>query len=298
MMLLHVLDGGPVTPADLWRRWRVEPVALVLIVITATAYGVGLRRLWHNARSRRVITTRRATEFYAGILTLLVALCSPLDALADSLFSAHMVQHVLLIAVAAPLLVAGIPGVPLVWALPDASRRAFGPAWNRSGLGRLGHSLTRPFTAWALHTLALWLWHVPGPYGAALAHPAIHALEHACFLVTAIFVWQAALRPLGHQRRDTARGLLVLGGTLAQSSALGAWLTLSSTPWYYAQSVGAGAWHMTALADQQLAGIIMWIPASFIYVGAMLLILSEWLREPRATPVPARDAAPYLYPLH
>lgn len=319
-MLLHVLDGGPVTPADLWRRWRVEPAALALILIVAAAYTAGLRRLWIRARAHRVVSTNRAIAFYLGIATLLVALCSPLDALADTLFSAHMLQHVLLIAVAAPLLIAGIPAIPLVWSLPEVWRHRFGRAWNASGLGGLGHALTRPVPAWGLHTLALWAWHAPGPYGAALANPAIHALEHACFLGTALLVWQVALTPLGTRRDGSAWGLLVLFGTLFQSSALGALLTFATTPWYYAQSVGAGAWHLTALEDQQLAGIIMWIPASFIYVGAMLAVMRRWFDAPdgrvhlavipgsldsravrvksRASDPQVRDIAAYRHTLH
>src|SRR6185437_2213912 len=113
--------------------------------------------------------------------------------------------------------------------------------------------------AWALHTVALWGWHLPGPYDAALASAPVHALEHSCFYLTALLMWWVALRPLrGHG--GIAGSLFVLVATMAQSGALGAILTFSGTPWYYTQSAGAALWHLTALEDQQLAGLIMWIP--------------------------------------
>src|SRR3569623_3711737 len=108
MLLLHVLDGGPVTPATLWHRWSVEPAVLALVVASGALYAVGIRRLWRRAGDGHVVSALGVTAFYAGLVALLAALCSPLDALADTLFSAHMVQHVILIAVAPPLHMLGI----------------------------------------------------------------------------------------------------------------------------------------------------------------------------------------------
>lgn len=306
MLLLHVLEGGPVTPATLWHRWRVEPAALALVVASGALYGVGIRRLWRRAGHGHVVSALGVTAFYTGLATLLVALCSPLDALADTLFSAHMVQHVILIAVAPPLIVLGIPAVPILWGLPHDARVAVGRAWNASRLGVAGHALARPVPALVLHTLALWLWHLPGPYADALANPVVHALEHTCFFTTAFLVWWVAIRPVGRRSTDTAWALFVLVGTFVSSGALGAILTFSDTPWYYAQSVGAGAWGLTALQDQQLAGLIMWIPASFAYIAGILAIAARALQDP--TPVvvapvgAAADAArgdgAGLYALH
>lgn len=302
MLLLHVLDGGPVTPATLWQRWKVEPAVLALVVMSATLYTVGIRRLWQRAGRGHVVSGWGVAAFFTGLVLLLVALCSPLDALADTLFSAHMVQHVILIAVAPPLLVLGIPTLPLLWGLPHDARIAIGRAWKASRLGAVGHALLRPIPALVLHTLALWLWHLPGPYATALANPAVHALEHTCFLVTALLVWWVAIRPLGRRPSDTAWALVVLIGTFVSSGALGAILTFADTPWYYAQSVGAGAWGLTALEDQQLAGLIMWIPASFAYIIAILAIASRWLHDPEGAPAQpvetAQGGGAELYALH
>ena len=303
MLLLHVLDGGPVTPATLWHRWSVEPAVLALVVASGALYAVGIRRLWRRAGDGHVVSALGVSACYAGLVALLVALCSPLDALADTLFSAHMVQHVILIAVAPPLLVLGIPAVPLLWGLPEGARLAVGRGWKASRLGSLGHALVQPVPALVLHTLALWLWHLPGPYADALANPAVHALEHGCFFITALLVWWVAIRPVGRRSTDTAWALFVLIGTFVSSGALGAILTFSDTPWYYAQSVGAGAWGFTALQDQQLAGLIMWIPAGFAYIAGILAIAARALQDQAPVGIapttgPDADSRTRLYALH
>ena len=271
-LLLHVADADAVTPANVWQHWGGDPGALVSVVAIGTLYGVGVRRLWTRAGRGHVVSRGEVASFYLGILTLLVALCSPLDAVADALFSAHMLQHVLLIGVAAPLAILGAPLLPFLWCLPHDARVAGGRAWNASGMRRGAAILVLPLPAWALHTIALWGWHLPGPYSAALASAPIHALEHSCFYLTALLMWWVALKPLrGHG--GIAGSLLVLVGTMVQSGALGAILTFSGTPWYYSQSAGAALWHLTALEDQQLAGLIMWIPAGFAYLIALLAVL-------------------------
>ena len=281
-MLLHVAGDGIVTPTTVWYHWGGDPGALVSVLAIAVLYGVGAWRLWRIAGSAHVVSRAEVAAFYAGILTLLVALCSPLDAVADTLFSAHMLQHVLLIAVAAPLAVLGAPLLPFMWAFPRRVRVGAGRTWNAIGLRKGGAALARPVPAWGLHTVALWAWHLPGPYSAALASAPIHALEHICFYTTALLVWWVALRPL-RGRGGIGGSLFVLIGTLVQSGALGAILTFSGTPWYYAQSAGAGAWHLTALEDQQMAGLIMWIPASFFYLIGILAVMWHILETSKAS---------------
>jgi putative membrane protein len=307
MMLLHVAAGGPVTPAEFWHHWGGDPGALLSIALIAVMYGAGVHRLWRTSGRDHVVSRAEVATFYCGILTLLIALCSPLDAIADTLFSGHMLQHVLLIAVAAPLMVLGAPLLPLLWSLPRATRVGVGRTWNAIGMRSAGARLARPLPAWGLHTVALWGWHLPGPYSAALASAPIHALEHICFYLTALLMWWVALRPLrGHG--GYAGAVFVLAGTFAQSGVLGAILTFSGTPWYYAQSAGAGAWHLTALEDQQLAGLIMWIPAGFFYLIGILAVVLRVFDTP-VGPIPAaadltaaddqaRAVAAYPYTLH
>ena len=279
LLLLHAADGAIATPSDIWSHWGGDGGTLISIVLLAALYGLGLSRLWRSAGRGHGVSVMQVAAFYASILTLLVALCSPIDAVADVLFSAHMLQHVLLITVAAPLAVLGAPLLPLLWALPRAFRVPAARRWNAVGMRSVGASITRPLPAWGLHTLALWAWHLPGPYSAALSNDWLHALEHMSFFLTAMLMWWTAFRPLrGHG--GIGGSLVVLAGTLAQSGALGAILTFSGTPWYTAQSLGAAAWHLTPLEDQQLAGLVMWIPAGFVYLAAILAVMRRIFDSP------------------
>lgn len=293
-LLLHVVDADAVTPANVWQHWGGDPGALVSVVVMGILYGVGVRRLWTRAGRGHVVSRAEVAWFYLGILTLLVALCSPLDAVADTLFSAHMLQHVLLIGVAAPLAILGAPLLPFLWCVPHDARVAGGRAWNASGMRRGAAILVLPLPAWALHTIALWGWHLPGPYSAALASAPIHVLEHSCFYLTALLMWWVALKPLrGHG--GIAGSLLVLVGTMVQSGALGAILTFSGTPWYHSQSAGAALWHLTTLEDQQLAGLIMWIPAGFVYLIALLAVLRRVFDVPAPSKLAGGVAAATVF---
>ena len=288
-MLLHAADCVLVTPDAMWRHWGGDGATLPSILLVAVMYGVGVRRIWKRAGREHVVITGNVVAFYAGILVLLAALCSPLDAIADTLFSAHMLQHVLLITVAAPLAVLGRPLVPMIWSLPHSARVAGGRTWNSSGMKRAGSILVLPVIVWMLHTVALWAWHVPSAYSAALENDWLHALEHASFYITSTLVWWVGLRPL-RDGRGTGAALTVLAGTLLQSGALGALLTFSGTPWYYGQSAGAALWNLSALEDQQLAGLIMWIPAGLFYLAGILVIVHRLFDAPRTSPAPRARA--------
>ena len=291
--------------------WNASPLELLLPLLVAFWYAVGVRALWRAAGVGRGVSSSQAIAFGAGIVTLMVALASPLDAMADLLFSAHMVQHLLLILVAAPLLILGAPVVPALWALPRARRRALGRWWHRAtGARSVLHALTAPATAFVLHFVALWFWHMPAPYQAALRSPAVHAMEHLSFLGTALLFWWAVAPSLGRLRGSEGAGILIVAGTLLHSGALGALLMFARAPWYPAHEAGARAWGMTALEDQQLAGLIMWIPASLVYIAAAAWLFLRWMRRDErrsGSPVrpedgfvtdgQARDIAAYLYTL-
>jgi putative membrane protein len=289
--------GGVTGPDELWSAWGGSPLEWLLLVLPALWYAVGVRALWRTAGRGHGIAVGRAAAFGLGIVVLAVALLSPLDALADALFSAHMVQHLLLILVAAPLLVAGAPVLGLLRALPVAVRRGTGRWWARHGfVPRLVHLLTAPGVAFALHVVALWFWHFPLPYQAALASPWVHALEHLSFLGTAALFWWVVAPPMGRRRATEPARLLIVAGTLMQSGALGAVLMLARAPWYPAHALGARVWGTTLLADQQLAGLVMWVPASFVYIGAAAWVFMDWMRrdERGDRPMVPRGALPGL----
>jgi cytochrome c oxidase assembly factor CtaG len=213
--------------------------------------------------------------YLGGLATLLVALVSPLDAVSESLFCAHMVQHLLLILVAGPLLAMGAPLRVWVWALPrrrrmEVRRRA---PWVRAPLRALGH----PAVAWTLHAVALWIWHVPRLYDLAVRRPWVHAAEHACFLLTAVLFWWVVLPRGGALRRAHGAGILYLFTFTLLSGILGAYLALTRTTSYTAHLGTTAAWGLTPLEDQQLAGVIMWVPGSLAYLAAIVALFHLWL---------------------
>lgn len=270
--------GRPPAPHDLASAWPLEPWVVAPLLLAGWLYARGTERLWRSAGAGRGIRRREAACFAAGWLVLWAALVSPLHPLGDALFSAHMVQHELLVALAAPLLVLGRPLVPLLWALPVGWRRAAG-AWARGGAVRRGwRALTAPFAAWLLHAAALWLWHLPGPYQAALRGDAAHALQHACFLGSALlFWWTVAHGRAG--RVGHGASVAYLFATAMHGGGLGALLAFARHPWYSAYAGATEAWGLTPLEDQQLAGLVMWIPGGLAYLVAALVLVAAWMRE-------------------
>jgi putative membrane protein len=275
VVLAH--EGAPPEPHDLWQAWSWEPT--VPLALAALAYGRGVGGLWRRAGPGRGIRRWQPGAYAAGLIVLFVALVSPLDALGSALFSAHMVQHLLLIVAAAPLLVLGRPIVPLLWALPAPVPRLLGGWWQRPAIARAGRVvLTWLPVAWALHAAALWVWHVPGLYQAALVDGRIHVAEHACFLGTALLFWWAVVHP-GRQGAAAYGASAVAVFVMAmQGGLLGALITFAPTPWYPAYAATAPTWGLTPLDDQQLAGMIMWTPAGLVYLAATLALLVAWLR--------------------
>jgi cytochrome c oxidase assembly factor CtaG len=274
MILAH--EGAPLAPHDLWRAWSLEPVVLGSLALTAVLYAVGLRRLVHRAgwTGRR----RRALAFLAGWLTLAVAMLSPLHALGGALLSAHMVQHELLMLVAAPLLVAARPLVPLLWAVPSSPRRALGRRATRGAARALWRTLTLPLVAFGLHAVAIWGWHVPALYDATLESEALHAAQHLSFLATALLFWWSLTHGPAAERRWGAAMLYVIA-TMAHTGALGVLLTFASRPLYPAYVGRTAPWALTPLQDQQLAGLVMWIPAGVGYLVAALVFAWRWLES-------------------
>lgn len=262
------------------REWSWEPGVIGGLAFGAWSYARGVRAF--NAAAgepARRAQRRRTTAFAFGLLALFVALVSPLDAVAEQLFSAHMVQHLILILVAAPLVVLGAPNYVLLWALPRGTRVALGRWWTRQRALRAGaHVVVGPGVAWVLHAAAVWAWHMPVLYQAALLNPAVHAAEHLSFFGTAFLFWWCVLQPMGRRRLAYAPGVIYVMTMALQGSALGALITFSTTVWYPAQGLGARAWHLTVLEDQQLAGLVMWIPAGFVYLGVALWLAARWMQ--------------------
>jgi putative membrane protein len=273
-------DGQPLMPHDLAGAWNWDPLILAGLVVGGLLYRRGTHALWRRAGPGKGVAHWQALSFVGSLMSLFVALISPLDALAATLFSAHMVQHMLLILVAAPLLVLGSPLLPLLWSLPLAYRRGSGRWWRGQRVLRSSwRLLTLPLIAWIAHAVALWIWHVPGLYDLALRSHLVHALEHAMFLGTALLWWWIIIQPALHRSGLVfGTGILSIFTMAVQSSLLGALITFSHVPWYRGHADNTEAWRLTPMEDQQLAGLIMWIPGGVAYLLAGGILFVVWLR--------------------
>jgi len=262
--------------------WALEPSIVVPLLLTAAWYAAGVRILWSQG-GRRVVDSRAVISFAAGCAVLALALLSPLHEASERLFSAHMIQHELLMVVAAPLLILGKPAVVMLWAMPSQGRMLVAGAIRSSAWRDIWRAVSRPMTAWLIHAVVIWGWHLPVLFQAALRSDAMHGLQHLSFLASALLFWWAILHP----RRQAALGLsvLYLFTTALHTGVLGALITFARTPWYPAYVAPATGWG--PLEDQQLAGLVMWIPASLAYLVAALVIVRRWLSESEGSVVRA-----------
>lgn len=242
-----------------------------LLTLLAAVYAAGQ---WRLSRRGRHAAGIRAAWFWGGWLALFAALASPLDRLADASFAAHMIQHELMMIVAAPLLVAARPLGTLLWGLPAAFARLAKQRALRSGLA----ALSAPLAAWCLHTLILWGWHVPGAFEKALAHDGVHWFQHVTFFAAAVVFWWSVLYG---SRTVERRGfaLLSLLTTIVHTTVLGVLLTFSPRPWYASYIEAVHPWGLSPLEDQQLGGLIMWVPGGIVFLVAGLVVTARWLHE-------------------
>ncbi|MGN6551167.1 MAG: cytochrome c oxidase assembly protein [Pararhizobium sp.] len=256
--------------------WTADLSVTAPLLLTAGLYGIGVARLWRRAGAGRGARFDQVACFSAGWLVLAAALVSPLHEASERVFTAHMIEHELIMAVAAPLLAVSRPLAPMLWSLPAAARREIG-AWPKARWFRaLWHGLTTPVVATLLHGLAIWLWHAPPLFKAALASEPVHWLQHFCFLFSALLFWWTLFFSRA-SRRSFGPAIGHLFATAGHTGLLGLLLVLSPHVWFPGQGIGAAAWGLTAMEDQQLAGLVMWIPASLIYAGAAIALAGAWI---------------------
>ncbi len=251
-----------------WSAWEWDPSVLAGCALLMSAY------LW--ATDRRF--SLRTLSYTTGVLILALALTSPLDPLSDTyLFSAHMFQHLLLILIVPPLLLLGLPPVVVEQIL------------RRPYAARVEKTLSSPLTAWTLGIGTLWLWHWPPLYNLALAHEPIHVFEHLTFLVTATVFWWPIMAPLESLRMRPVIAIFYLFTAMAANSILGIILAVAKPGWYPAylhpdDEYGIlpalrQQWGLTPEADQQLGGIIMWIPGGAVFLAALIPTMARWFHE-------------------
>lgn len=271
--------GGFFDPAA-WPEWHGEPWLWIVLLGSSAIYARGVQLVWQHSGHGRGIMRYQATAYTLGMATLFIALLSPLASLAHQKFALHMVQHMLLIMVAAPLMVLGAPHLAYLWAMPLAWRRGLARQWQRARwLRKVWAVVTLPVSVWVLHTAALWIWHVPNFYESALRNQWIHHLEHLSFFASSLLFWwlltQVGVRgPVGY-----GVALIYIFTTMIQGALLGALLTFSPIAWYPTQTqFGQMLGMLTPLEDQQLAGVIMWVPGGPIYLACFLWLTARWLR--------------------
>lgn len=254
--------------------WTWDPVVSGLLLVSGLLYAIGLFRMRRTALRSRW----RPIAFAAGWLTLVLALLSPVHKLSALLFSVHMTQHELLMLVAPPLLVMSRPMVLMLWALPRGARLTIG-AWTRTSVvSRSWHALTGPFTVWMLHGAVLWIWHIPTLYEAALASETVHVVQHTSFFLAAAFFWWALI--YGRcGRMGYGISVAYVFTTAMHTGLLGALITLASQIWYPAYEGRTAPWGLTALEDQQVAGLVMWVPGGIVFTLVALALFAAWLGE-------------------
>lgn len=276
--LAHGDQAAALSPQNWWSAWNWNVPLLALLAATGWRYTQGVLSLWRRAGVGRGVRVWQAVTFWIGLELLFIALVSPLDPLGETLLSAHMVQHMVLMLGAAPLLTLGAPPVALAWAVPRAWRREVGRWWHRRvGLRGLWALANRPLVAWGAFAGVLWGWHVPALYEASLHSDTVHILMHASFLAASLLFWWVALQPGARKSHWRGGAVLFIFTTSVHSGLLGALMTFSSAVWYPEYVPLIAPWGLAPLEDQQLAGLIMWVVGGMIFTIPALAVLWQWL---------------------
>ncbi|GAC1702702.1 MAG: hypothetical protein NVS9B6_19170 [Candidatus Limnocylindrales bacterium] len=243
-------------------------------MLAAFVYARGFRRV------RTQLPAWRMAAFFAGLAAILIALVSPVDALAEELFSVHMVQHMLLMVVAAPLLELGTPVRPLLLGLPRGIRRIFvQPVAAARSAHWMLHGLRVPLVAAALYVGGLYVWHIPRIYDAAVESTGLHLLEHLWFLTAALLFWSVVIDPVPMRATlpYAARIPFLLLVGAAQNTILGGLLAFSTRLFYGHYTGRSAAFGLESVTDQRLGGAIMWVPGDLIFLAAASLAFFHWI---------------------
>ncbi len=275
-----LLHAGGVDPTGwLWSDWNIEPTIAIGLLALLTGYLFLTRDTGSTSNPDRVTTGKQKASFIAGLITLFVALGPPLDDWSDHyLLLAHMVQHLLLILLAAPLLLVGIPG----WMLEPLTR-------NRV-TNTIGYWLTRPVIAYAIANLVVILWHVPVLYDAALRSQPLHVLEHATFIATGILAWWPIAGPLPQwPRLPLPLQSLYFFAMTIPGSLVGAFITFAEPGLYTPYDTARRIFNIDLATDQQAAGLLMWVFVSTVYLGLITYTFFKWTNREERDEQQARD---------
>ncbi len=272
-----------VTPRWSWllTQWSLEPTIVVGLAVMSAAYVYAATRrpsldsVDDDPASAKV-TRFQWWMFALSILTLVIGLLSPLDYVSDSyLFSAHMIQHLLLATVWPPLLLLGLPAS---FVAPLFRSKLFGPVLRK---------LTLPAVAFVIFNVDITIWHLPAWYDLTLRNESIHIFEHLTFMAAGVLVWWPVLSPIRSHRLSYPGQVLYLFANLFPTMALGIFFSFYQHALYAPYVAAPRIWGISALTDQQIGGLVMWMPGNIPYALAMAVILVNWLDKGD----PSRDRA-------
>ncbi len=255
--------------SSLWLRWNLDPVLWLGMALVTGAYFYALGPLRRRYGWADAVDRRKVALFVAGMVVFALALVSPLDELSDEyLFSAHMVQHMLIAVIVPPLWLLGTPG----WMVA--------PLFRRPAVAHVARWLAMPVVAFALFNADLWIWHLPALYDATLVNEGLHVFEHLTFVGTAVIFWLPILSPVrAIPRISLGFGVLYLFMACQPMVVLGALLTFAAYPLYQPYVEAPRIWGISALTDQQLGGLIMWLPTNIPYLAALSWVFFRWISE-------------------
>jgi cytochrome c oxidase assembly factor CtaG len=281
-MLLHLTGELPAATSawDGLAAWELEPLPLFGLLVVGGLYAAGRRRL--AARQQRgPRNSARHWAFWAGYGALALALLSPIHSYSQDLFASHMLQHLLLMSAAAPLLLLANPLPTVLWSLPNGPRLRFG-CWlgpERWPIRAL-RWLTQPVVAWLTFVLTLWLWHQPAAYRLALGSEPLHHLQHIQFFLASVLFWWPIVGPAPlRSRLPYPARMLYLFLAWLPNSVLGAGIALAPTVLIAEYAASPRHWGLDPLTDQQLAGLLMWVPGDLVFAGGLLALLLATLRQ-------------------
>lgn len=255
--------------------WTWPPYIIIPLAATAFLYLLGIEKM---RRRGTHVNASHVLCFAAGWTSLLLALDSPMHEISEQLFWVHMTQHEVLMLISAPLLVLSRPLVPFLWALPARPREHAASIGKSRVFGSIWQTLSAPFSSWLLSAAALWVWHAPRLFTATLENDGIHAAQHISFLGTSLLFWWALFNQHGG-RLGHGAAIVYVFTTAIHTSVLGALLTFAPTVWYRPYLATAPVWHLTAIEDQQIGGLIMWIPAGTLLTIIGLILFVKLLGE-------------------
>lgn len=284
----------PITSATL-RSWEWRPEVLIPLIAAGVIYFVGWRRLRIKGRRRsNLANSWRLLAYWLGILLIALALLSPIDVMASQLFFMHMIQHLLLVMLAPPLLMLANPMPFLLWGLPSGLRRRAGRFLSsllhrQSTSRKYLRAATAPGISWMLFIIFLIGWHDPNLYEAALRSDMVHDLEHLTFFATAMLFWWHVVGagPHIHKRFSRPARVMYVIAAIPPNMLTGIAIAFAGQVIYTYYLSVPRLWGITALEDQTLAGVIMWVPGSMMYIIAVLILTARWLQgEENKPPLP------------